>query len=442
MLLIAVPPAAAEGSNGIPVGRLARDPVLDGLIAAAVANHPAIAAKRSGVAAARFDIDAARGQYAPSLSTLLRGGSGSNSQYGSTVRVDQRLYAGGRLDAELDSAASRRDASLFDVQQAALTLAEQVVGAYQSLQVAEAQERAIDAYRSRLEELAASLARRIDGGASPRSDESLMNARMAESATSLTSARTAALVAQTVLRRLAGPAAGSASNAAPVPETTAPATSMPICASDAGGEAARRAAVDRHPALMRSLLDLEAARFALEGQRSTLKPSVTLRVERPVGGVPEGTPRGARVALVLEYTTDAALSAASRIDAGAQRLVALRDEAESLRREIEQQLLAECAEYAGIVRRLLSLAEVRRHTGDVLSSYTRLFGAGKRAWLDVLNAAREDFENEEAAFTTAATLRGSAYRLALLGGNFALGQPGPEGPAEHPLLRVFAGSPP
>lgn len=50
---------------------------------------------------------------------------------------------------------------------------------------------------------------------------------------------------------------------------------------------------------------------------------------------------------------------------------------------------------------------------SVLASYTRMFVAGKRSWLDVLNAARELIQSEVTEGDILAAYWGSRYRLRL-----------------------------
>jgi adhesin transport system outer membrane protein len=53
----------------------------------------------------------------------------------------------------------------------------------------------------------------------------------------------------------------------------------------------------------------------------------------------------------------------------------------------------------------------------VLKSYSRLFLAGKRQWLDLVNMSREVTENQVSMATVKAMYITAAYRLALHSGN-------------------------
>lgn len=429
VLTLAVCAALAAQANAQPVpeANLSRDPMLESLIAASIANNPLVNSRRNEVAAARHDIDSARWQYVPTLSSTLQSGTGPSYNYGSALRADQKLYTGGRIDADYNAAVSRRDSAVLSVQETALQAALDTVTAWQTLQAAQGQQQAIADYRKQLDAFDASIRRRIASGVSPQSEQALMSARLAQSANDSSSARSTGQQAIASLRRLAGDAAAAPLAAEtgkePVLLTEAPAAPA-VCADDNLGDMALQAAVDRHPAIQRMTQDIESARFQLEGQRAQTRPTVTMRLEQPVGAALPGVNRSARVSLLLEYSTDAAFAGATRVDAGGERLVGLMNQTQAMRRQIGQQILSECADRASVAERVAGFAKARAFTSDVLASYARLFTAGKRQWLDVLNAAREDFDNEQGAYGATASLRASQYRLALLTGDYGLGLPG------------------
>jgi adhesin transport system outer membrane protein len=410
------------------------DPVLDALIDAAMRRSPLLDAKRSEVAAAGHDLKAAKWQYAPSVSAQFQQGSGSNKDvYGSALRADQRLYAGGRLDADRDGAASRRSSAMLSLQESGVSLALQIASAYQSLQTAQGQQAAIAVYRNQLADLNATIGRRIESGVSSSSEQSLMNARLAQSQNDAAVAQASARSAQAQLRRLTGEPGPIDARLIASQDDVPP--RLPLCDLDAQGEGAIEAALDRHPGVRRATQDVETGRFAAKGQRAALWPAVVLRLEQPVGHVPQGVTRDPRVSVLLSYTPDAGFSTSSRAAAGDQRVAALQAQVAATRQEIAQQVRSECADQAGFAERVTGHLQSRGYTRDVLGSYMRLFLAGKRGWLDVLNVAREDFENEQGAAFTLAALQASRYRVRILAGDHLLQIDGPpEDNGDRPLI--------
>lgn len=415
---------------------LAREPALDRLIGVAMRASPTLNVRRSELAATRSDIDAARWQYTPSVSADVQQGSSASTLNTRVLRIDQKLYAGGRLDAELRGATARRDSAVNAVHESALALALQIVGAYQSLAAANTQIGAIDAYRLRLDALDASIARRIDSGVSPAADRALMNARMTQSRNDLAAARSAQRSALATLDKLVGETAvvRALAPVVAVPETSSAPAPATVCGDNAAADAAMRDALALHPALHRIERDIESARAGVEAQRAALKPVIGLRLEQPIAPAHDAVLRSARISVVLQYTPDAGLSGLARTQGASERVAALVNQADASQRDVVQQIRTECAEQSGVAERVAGFALARGYTGEVLASSTRLFIAGKRGWLDLLNAAREDFDNEQGGIVAGAALLGSRYRLALLTGERSLDLPGV---ADEPASDLF-----
>lgn len=400
-------------------------PLLDRLIGTALVASPVLSARRNEVVAARSDIDAARWQYTPQASADVQQGSGPGALNGRVIRVDQRLYAGGRLDADLSSARSRRDSAVYAVQESALALAVQIASAYQGLAAANTQLVAIDAYRRRLDALDGTISRRIESGVSASADRSLMSARLAQSANDLATVRATRRNALATLDKLVGnPEVVGAVAPQAVVVSNGTATLAPVCGEDGAADAQLRNALAVHPGLQRMERDIDAARSQVDSQRATTRPTVGLRLEQPVAPGSDAVLRSTRVSIVLQYAPDAGLSSVARTQGANERVASLVNQADAMRRDVTQQIRAECAEQSGVVERIAGFALARGYTTEVLASSTRLFVAGKRSWLDLLNAAREDFDNEQAGITAGAALIGSSYRLALLTGERPLDLPG------------------
>lgn len=416
----------ALAASASQAGGIERVPALEQLMRASLVSSPVLNAKRSDLAAARSDIDAARWQYTPSVSADLQQGSGPNTLNGRVLRVDQKLYAGGRLDADLGGARARRDSAVYAVQESALALSVQIVSGFQSLAAANRQVAAIGQYRQRLDALQGTISRRIESGVSAQADQSLMSARLVQSQNDLALARAAQRGAVATLSKLVGDTS-LVEQLAPdvaVPASTTLPTPAALCADNASADSQLRAVLTQHPAVQRIERDIAAARASVQSQRAALQPALGVRVEQPIAPATDATLRSTRVSLVLQYAPDAGLSGLSRAQAGNERVGSLVNQADALQREIVQQIRGECAEQASVIERVAGYAQARGYTTEVLASSTRLFIAGKRGWLDVLNAAREDFDNEQAGIVAGAALLGSQYRLALLTGERTLPLPG------------------
>jgi len=378
----------ARAAPGPDQDRVPATPGLDRLIRAALVSSPLLAARRNDVSAARSDVDAARWQYAPAVSADLQQGSGPSGLNGRVLRVDQRLYAGGRLEADLQGAAARRDSAVYGVRESALALALQIVGGYQALVTANAQLGAIDGYRKKLDELDGTITRRIEAGVSASADRSLMNARMAQSRNDQAAARAASRSATTSLERLVGDATSVAALEPVLEQGTSPLPSA-VCRDDGLADARLGQALAAHPALARIERDIDAGRAEVDAQRAGTRPAIGLRIEQPIAPHGDAALRSTRVSIVLQYAPDAGLSSLSRTDSASARVASLVNQADALKREVIQQIRSECVEQAATIDRISGFGSARGYTTEVLASSTRLFVAGRRGWVDLLNAARE-----------------------------------------------------
>ena len=112
----------------------------------------------------------------------------------------------------------------------------------------------------------------------------------------------------------------------------------------------------------------------------------------------------------------AGLSAAAGIDAAEARVGSLRESREAARRELLTKIAADYEDYQSSLSRKRDILRTLKAASEVLASYDRLFIAGKRNWLDVLNAARELTQVENSLADIEALLAASYYRLRLHGG--------------------------
>jgi adhesin transport system outer membrane protein len=110
------------------------------------------------------------------------------------------------------------------------------------------------------------------------------------------------------------------------------------------------------------------------------------------------------------------LSAVAQVDAQVAKTQSLRESAEAARRDLVERITIEYEDYLSGQSRQQSLQGVLAASRDVLASYDRLFVAGKRGWLDVVNAARELTLIEVANADLSAQQVGTRYRLRLLAG--------------------------
>jgi adhesin transport system outer membrane protein len=373
------------------------------LVERSLASHPAVQARRSSAAAADSDLDAARWQRFPTPTFEAYSGGGSVPLGGpdSRLRVQQPLWTGGRITSGIDSAQSRKDAAGFAIGESRLDIALRVAAAY--VEAARQQARFDHAVRSvaehqRLLEL---IGRRVRQEVSPPVDQELAQSRFYQAVNDRSTIAQALRSALTQLAQLAGQ-----------PVERVAALRVDLAAAPASLDQALEQALANSPTLARVGAEGRAAEAEVESRRSVLWPQLGVRFERDFGGQVAGD--RSRLMLVLEATPGAGLSAGSNIEAARSRQRALQEQLESAQRDLRERIGIDWAELTHARDRLGNAELARKTAADVFASFARQYTAGRKTWVDVMNAVRESTQAEFTLADAQAQVSGAALRLRLL----------------------------
>jgi outer membrane protein, adhesin transport system len=398
--------------HSIQAAPLAADPqhalTLDALIALAIHSHPSVAAARAQYVGAQADISAARFQYYPSPSVQVLQDKGATS---TVLTLQQPLWAGGRLDASLDAAKSQGNAAQVAIRGAQDAIALQVTAAWaawvQARGRVNVQLQAVNLLKGYTE----SVSRRIEGGASGRVDQQLVVARLAQAHTDFEAANSAQRSALARLAQLTGQALSTQDLVDPLTADSADVALPPLDALI--GQATVHSA-----ALKRLEANIETSQHEIQQKRAALWPTVNLRAQhqRADSGASGASTSDSRLLLALEYTPGAGLSAGANIAAAHARLQALRDELQAAQRELAQTITADYEDFIVSRERKQSMRNMIDASAEVLASYERLFIAGRRNWLEVINAARELIQARAALVDAHAQHMAARARLLLNSG--------------------------
>jgi adhesin transport system outer membrane protein len=379
---------------------------LEQLVALAIHSHPGIAAKRADLGAAQSEIEAARWQYFPTPSMQVRGLDNGGSA--TVLALQQPLWAGGRLDAGLDAADSRARSAGVSITEAQYNLALRATSAWQSWLQARGRGEATAKSVKMLEGYADSVRRRISGGVSAEVDHELVVSRLAQARSSLSTTRATERSALAQLSQMVGRPLLSDELAIPEIGDNAPPSLATLVEQ----------AVTASPSLKRLDADIQTSRHEVAQKDAALWPTLALRAEHQKADATATTlaVNDSRVMLVLDYVPGAGLSAAANADAARARIGGLMESREAARRDLIERVSADYEDHLASRDRRRDLQNTLKASAEVLASYDRLFVAGKRSWLDVLNAARELTDVESALADAEAQLAASRYRLRLHGG--------------------------
>lgn len=379
----------------------------DEIVRQALATHPAILAKRSSSAAAQAESEGAAWQRYPTPSIEIN--NDSNGTRTSLLRVQQPVWAGGRIDAGIDAANSRHRASETAIQEAKQDIILRIIAAYVDALRQQARQESLAQGVQEHERLLGLIARRVEHDASPRVDQELAQSRLFQVRNDLSSVKQGLANALTQLSQLSG-----------MPVLTVGALDADSLPGPKSKELLLEQAIARSPTLRRLRFEEQAAQAEVELKRASYRPQVSLRYENSrasaaLNGIPAYNTN--RVLVVFEAQTGAGLSALSGVDAAMARRNAAQQQSETALRDLRERLTMDWDEWLAARARLENATLASKEAREVFASYKRQYTAGRKTWLDVLNTIRESTQSDVAATDAGAQATGAALRLSLLSGN-------------------------
>ena len=391
LVCMACVPVWAQAQTTAPAP--APSPTLASLVRDALDSHPTTQSQRALVASAAAGVESARWQFYPTPSVSLENAttSGADPSYQgdnrvATLRLQQPLYSGGRLTAGADKAQASLDQSQAALEESRLQLSLRVVQAYGEWLSAHLKVQASQKNEDSHNRLLRQVERRIDEGVSAESDRVLALGRLDAVRAEVTAAQVQGDMALARLGQLLGrPIAGDAL-------TRTVATPRPVSAQTA---ALLEQALGQSAAVQKAQSLVRVQEATVVERRADLLPEIYLRAERQYGNFnfTNGAPVN-RLFVGVSSRLGAGLSGLSNVAAARSQLEAALAEVQVQTRNLNEQVLADHAQFTATERRLASVQASLRSAQSVSESFDRQFLAGRKTWRDVMNAARELAQTE------------------------------------------------
>lgn len=359
---------------------------LAGLVRETLEQHPTVVSARQQQAAAAQDTANARWQFFPTPSvSVLQGNQGATANLDSKVRtvsVQQPLWTAGRLSAQVDRALANEQVGSAALEEVRQELALRVLSGWSSVQSALLR---LSAFQKSLEthdRLLKQVVRRRDEGASADSDVMLARSRMESVRAEMMSSRIQLETALEQLSQLAGRKVQAHEvplhRVAPLPEG--------LVVDEWVGKALERA-----PSLTKAQARVQAQTAELAIARAALWPEVFARVEKKHGDVINYR---TTAFIGMEASLGAGLSKQTAAAASQARLQALQSDVQTQQRTVTEQVRSDFAQWVSATQRSAMLASVVSASENVADSWSRQFLSGRKTWQEVMNAAREQAQNE------------------------------------------------
>lgn len=370
----------------------------------AAQEHPSVKAKQAELQAAQADLETARWSRFPTLSTEV---TASGGRPAGALLVQQPLWTGGKIDAQNRLAQANVSLAQAGLQEARMALMQDTGNQFfealrwrQRLEIAEKNE----AEHRKLFEL---IERRVTAQISPLTDQILATARLQQAVSERIQFKRAMQTAELAVQQLVG--------FAPTSLRAPRKIEWPDQAADLAIDAGKANSAE----LLRLRTMQEVAKAQIEMAKATYFPSLALSHRRALG-TPEIGMDPNRTFLSLQFSPGPGLSAQSATAAALSRLENSQQNALIVERQLSQQVLTALSDLEALEQQVVPAQLLVSATEDVVASYLRQYQIGKKNWLDVLNALRENAQASYSAVDVDSSAQLLALRTLLLTGQLKL----------------------
>ena len=385
---------------------------LEGLLQEVLRLHPTVKSRQATVRSRQASVDAANWQYypTPSVSSERVSHSADDLSYGAdssvtTLRLQQPLWTGGRLSAQSSKAQADQRAAELGVIENQDQLAFDFVSAYGDWLGASMKLQAATQAMQTLQSLNEKMARRVEQSVSAQIDQELSLSRLRQQASDIAQFRAMEQTALSRLSRLLGRDISSTVMAGVV------ARKLEVPSLQAAVDRAQA----RSPVLARLNAEAQAVQAEIDARSATRYPELYLRLERQYGSFSYAATQPAnRVFVGAQFSPGAGLSLQADIAAASARREGLLADGLTAQRSIGDQVRVELVAQASLKERLAQIEGTLQSALSVQQSYDRQFFAGRRSWLDLMNAERERAQVQLQMADLQVNLIVTSYRIAIL----------------------------
>lgn len=366
----------------------------------AVEGYPAILSAEANLRAARSDVRGAKWLRFPSLSVEgLAATKGSENASTNTlyanVTLEQPIWTGGKIGGTVERAEAAWLVRRGLLEETAREVAQRVVDSYYTIAL---NARRKDVLTRSLEQhrlLVQSIANRVAQEVSPRADLELANSRAAQIEQELASAGAQLQSAYSQLVQLVGK---------PVDLGNVPAYDPVFHHPSEQG--AIEKALQCEPKIQR----LKAEVLVADADRRVAKASLFPQV---LGQLSHNEVTGSRAGLALRMQTGNGLSQLSALQSASARVDSAEFEIQTAERDLREALRLDFVTNSAAGDRIRASLRAAEASTVVTESYKRQFIAGRRTWLDVMNALRETMTSELTVADAEIAAEASSARILL-----------------------------
>lgn len=350
-----------------------------------IQTHPLVLAAHGAKQAAISDVDAALWQFFPtptigveSADSKLKYSIDRSTRY---LRLQQPVWAGGRLTGQLEKARAQELASNAFLEEQQWSIGFRFLEQWTEARAAQQRILAFEESEEEHQKYYHQVRSRAREGQAARSDVDLSRSRLASVQAELMQAKAQRLQALNRLKQLLG---NQISN--DVEAVLKVPFSVPVDFNSELIDEILEKLVDSYPVIQRSSALERVMQAEYELARSRLSPEIYLRHDTLKGDV-SGTQH--QVVLGVTSSFGAGLSSLESLSAAQARYQAQREDTQARRRDVKDQIQADQVQLRTQIERSVNIRRALDSASIFLESSERQFSAGRRNWQELMNSARE-----------------------------------------------------
>lgn len=376
---------------------------IHGLIDKAVHHHPAVGAAAAEHRVSQENLNAAKYNLypTPSVSTNYMNQDGATSRVG----IRQPLWTGGKLTANINQSLYNEKASEVGIFEQQNTVAKNTIDIWQSYIYAVGLQRLHQNNLNLLKEFDDMMTRRVQQGVSAQIDLDLVKNRALQDLNAYQAAQQQQRIAEARLLQMVGEDLDDGSTHFPLSQMLAE-----VKQQSYGLESLVFAPQPiAHPSIIKQQHQIEASKQQIKIQKAENYPNLYAQYEQ-VYNHKTGDNDG-QISFGLSYSPGAGFSNLASTRASQAKVESLEQTQQATMRQVMENLQVQYQQLISARDQEQSLLSAVAGADLVIASYRRQFIAGRKSWLEVLNAVRDKANYEQQLLQVQSQMIGAFYKL-------------------------------
>jgi len=374
----------------------------DELLSEGLRTHPSIIVSKKLILGSDLQLSSAKWGYYPTPTIDV---SGSSDDVRTTFRLDQPLWAGGKIDAAHDKAKAEKDEAIHSYAKSQFELIENYVDTLQNYLQAQDKINIMNAGLLQLDSIMQTIDRMIEAGELSLADKNLLNTRIADINSSLTIVQAEFDVAQIQFEILTGKKI----------TCNVVFANKNIFNDHIDIEKLIADALDFHPELRIFNARIDAVKSDVDSAQSKLWPTLKLRAEHKKGKLYDSDTDvdESLIYLVFEMSTGAGASALSNVQRSKINVLKVKNQKLAKEKQVIDKLMNNYTRLVAVKNSIKILSNDVEIADKVYKSNKRMFFLQQKKWIEVVNALIILNNKEKSKFQLIEEYKALEMKLAL-----------------------------